>query len=171
VIGQPFPEHDPVLVVRFEVADARDEEAPDRIIVVHVAGQGGGTRPSACRQRCWFSAAFIVAPRPSFDTLISRLFRDGVQFCSGLVDLVVYVRCRGCGAHRGTFPCHRFVWSPRTSRRWAITVLIRVYVAAVRGSNANRAMIAAGSWRPSRSDRSARTTNGIRIIVVLQESR
>ena len=54
VIGQPFPEHDPVLVVRFEVADARDEEAPDRIIVVHVAGQGGGTRPSACRQRCWF---------------------------------------------------------------------------------------------------------------------
>jgi len=28
------------------------------------------------QQRCWHSAALMVAPRRSFETLISRLFRD-----------------------------------------------------------------------------------------------
>jgi hypothetical protein len=42
-------------------------------------------------QRCWHTAAFTVALKPSFETLICRLFRDSVQFCSGLVDLVVGV--------------------------------------------------------------------------------
>ena len=39
----------------------------------------------------------IAVPSPirSFETLICRLFRDGVQFCSGLVDLVVGERDHG----------------------------------------------------------------------------
>src|ERR1700754_3667891 len=33
-------------------------------------------------------------------TLVTRLFPDGVQFCSGLVDLAVCVRRPGGGGHR-----------------------------------------------------------------------
>jgi hypothetical protein len=43
-----------------------------------------------------------------FETLISRLFRDGVQFCSGLVDLVVYGGHYGGGAHRLALAGERF---------------------------------------------------------------
>ena len=35
--------------------------------------------------------------RLTFETLVCRLFRDGVQLCSGLVDLVV-----GVGRHVGS---------------------------------------------------------------------
>ena len=35
-----------------------------------------------------------------FETLVTRLFRDCVQFCSGLVDLVVGVRHHGGGGYR-----------------------------------------------------------------------
>ena len=57
-------------------------------------------------------APTVYAPTPAMDisrsklsflaseTLIGRLFRDGVQFCSGLVDLVVCVGRHGCGGHR-----------------------------------------------------------------------
>jgi hypothetical protein len=43
------------------------------------------------------------------ETLISRLFRDCVQFCSGLVDLAVYVGHYGGSAHRLTLAGERFV--------------------------------------------------------------
>jgi hypothetical protein len=39
-----------------------------------------------------------------------RLFRDGVQFCSGLVDLVVGVRHHGGGGHRLALAGERFVF-------------------------------------------------------------
>jgi hypothetical protein len=38
-----------------------------------------------------------------------RLFRDGVQFCSGLVDLIVCVRRHGGGGHRLTLAGERLV--------------------------------------------------------------
>ena len=38
-----------------------------------------------------------------------QLFRDGVQFCSGLVDLVVCVRHDGGGGHRFTLAGERFI--------------------------------------------------------------
>src|ERR1700733_11557360 len=40
--------------------------------------------------------------------LKSGLFRDGVQFCSGLVDLVVGVGRQGGGGHRLTLAGERF---------------------------------------------------------------
>ena len=40
---------------------------------------------------------------------VRRLFRDRVQFCSGLVDLVVGVRRHGGGGHRLTLAGERFV--------------------------------------------------------------
>ena len=57
----------------------------------------------------WYSAACMLAPRPSFETLISRLFRDSVQFCSGLVDLVVCVGRHVGGGHRFALAGERFV--------------------------------------------------------------
>jgi len=43
------------------------------------------------------------------ETLVCRLFRDGVQFCSGLVDLVVCVRHHLGGGHRSALAGQRFV--------------------------------------------------------------
>ena len=43
------------------------------------------------------------------DNFIENLFRDGFQFCSGLVDLVVGVGHHGGGSHRLTFAGERFV--------------------------------------------------------------
>ena len=45
----------------------------------------------------------------SFETLVCRLFRDSVQFCSGLVDLVVCVGHHGGGGHRLALAGERFV--------------------------------------------------------------
>ena len=53
--------------------------------------------------------AFTVKPTRSFETLVSRLFRDRVQFCSGLVDLVVGVGGYLGGAHRLALARERFV--------------------------------------------------------------
>jgi hypothetical protein len=50
-----------------------------------------------------------VIPGQSFKSLVSRLFRDCFQFCSGLVDLVVGVRRHGGGGHRFTLAGERFV--------------------------------------------------------------
>ena len=50
-----------------------------------------------------------MIPTQSFETLVSRLFRDRVQFCSGLVDLVVGVRHDGGGGHRLALAGERFV--------------------------------------------------------------
>ena len=50
-----------------------------------------------------------MTPTQSFETLECRLFRDGVQFCSGLVDLVVCVCHHGGGGHRLTLAGERFV--------------------------------------------------------------
>ena len=54
-------------------------------------------------------SAFRVIPTPSFESLVCRLFRDGVQFCSGLVDLVVSVGRHSGGGHRFTLAGERFV--------------------------------------------------------------
>ena len=51
----------------------------------------------------------VPSPTRSFETLVCRLFRDGVQFCSGLVDLVVGVGHHGGGGHRLTLAGERFV--------------------------------------------------------------
>ena len=53
--------------------------------------------------------AFAKNTTPSFGTLACRLFRDGLQFCSGLVDLVVCVGRHGGGGHRLTVPGEQFV--------------------------------------------------------------
>jgi hypothetical protein len=50
-----------------------------------------------------------VTPTQTFETLVCRLFRDGVQFRSGLVDLVVCVRRHHGGGHRLTLVGERFV--------------------------------------------------------------
>src|ERR1700681_1705822 len=50
-----------------------------------------------------------MVPSSSFETLISRLFRDRVQFRSGLGDLVVGVRRHLGGGHRLTVVGERFV--------------------------------------------------------------
>jgi hypothetical protein len=45
----------------------------------------------------------------TFETLETRLFRDGIQFCSGLVNLVVCVGGYLGGAHCLALACERFV--------------------------------------------------------------
>jgi hypothetical protein len=47
--------------------------------------------------------------RLTFETLVCGLFRDGVQFCSGLVDLVVCLRRDGCGGHCFTLSGKRLI--------------------------------------------------------------
>ena len=51
----------------------------------------------------------MVIPKRSIETLECRLFLDRVQFCSGLVDLVVCVGHHGGGGHRLTLAGERFV--------------------------------------------------------------
>jgi hypothetical protein len=51
----------------------------------------------------------VPSPRRSFETLICRHLRDSVQFCSGLVDLVVCVRRHGGGGHGLALAGERFV--------------------------------------------------------------
>jgi hypothetical protein len=68
-----------------------------------------------------------------FETLISRLFRDSVQFCSGLVDLVVCARRVVIGL------------VAEGIRRWAIAVVISGTDADVGGPRAKPAILAAGS--------------------------
>jgi hypothetical protein len=63
----------------------------------------GATKPEG------LAASLGSVPRPSFETFITRLFRDGVQFCSGLVDLVVCVFGHGGGGHRLALAGERFV--------------------------------------------------------------
>jgi hypothetical protein len=46
------------------------------------------------------SALSVGDSETKFRDLICRLFRNGIQFCSGLVDLVVGVRRDGGGGHR-----------------------------------------------------------------------
>ncbi len=88
----------------------------------------------------------MVAPRPNFETLESRLFRGGVQFCSGLVDLVVCVSHHGGGGHRLTPAGERFVGLlVEDVARCAIEVLISGNASAVRGLTAKPAMVAAAS--------------------------
>ena len=53
--------------------------------------------------------AFTVTLTRSFETLVCRLFRDAVEFCSGLVDLVVCVRHHVGGGHRCALAYERFV--------------------------------------------------------------
>ena len=82
----------------------------------------------------------------TFETLETRLFRDRVQFRSGLVDLIVGVSRRGGGGHRLALAGERFVGRlTEHIARWAIAVVISGIVAAVRGLSAKAAMVAAGS--------------------------
>ena len=83
------------------------------------------------------------------------------EFCSGLVDLVVCVGRHGGGGHGLTLAGELFVGrSPRTSRRWAIAA-VNSGNRPVMAPTANPAMVAAGSQRPSRSKRAARTARGL----------
>ena len=53
-----------------------------------------------------------VAPKkgkPTIETLVHLLFRDGVQFCSGLVDLVICVGRHGGGGHGLTLAGEGFI--------------------------------------------------------------
>jgi hypothetical protein len=49
-------------------------------------------------------------------------------------------------------------------------MLISGKPAAVKGLTAKPAMVAAGSWRPRRSKKTARRARGLRIVVVLPAS-
>ena len=51
----------------------------------------------------------LAISRITLRCLETGLFRDGVQFCSGLVYLVVGVRHHGSGGHRLTLAGERFV--------------------------------------------------------------
>ena len=61
------------------------------------------------RTGCPLSPVQRGQSRLTFETLVTRLFRDGVQFCSGLVDLVVCVGHNLGGGHRLTLAGERFV--------------------------------------------------------------
>jgi hypothetical protein len=54
-----------------------------------------------------------------------------------------------------------YLWSPRTSLRWAIAVLDSGKAAVVMGLTTNPAMVAAGSWRPSRSKKGDEDSQGV----------
>src|SRR5258708_4782766 len=60
---------------------------------------------------CWstMSAISLCHVRHGFLTLICRLIRDPVQFCSGLVDLVVRIGRHGGGGHCLALAGERFV--------------------------------------------------------------
>src|SRR4029077_19107614 len=71
----------------------------------------GQENPTSASDRPRFSGIHGVP------TGAPQLFRDRVQLCSGLVDLVGGVGHHGGGAHRLALESERFVgWSPRTSR-------------------------------------------------------
>ena len=101
------------------------------------------------------------------------LFRDGVQFCSGLVDLVVCVRRYGGGSHRLALAGERFVGLVAED---IAEMLDRGGESGERGCgqelDAKPAMVAAGSWRVSRwrsiasTDSAGRDTRGVTRIVV-----
>ena len=97
------------------------------------------------------------------------LFRDCVQFCSGLVDLVVCVRHHFGGGHRLTLAGERFVGlvAEDIAQVGDRGAEFRGPATAVRGLSAKPAMMAAASWRPSRSRNTARTARGVRIMAVL----
>ena len=68
---------------------------------------GCGETDFACRKR--LCTRWHFEGNPTIETLVIRLFRDGVQFCSGLVDLVVCVGRHLGGGHRLTLAGERFV--------------------------------------------------------------
>ena len=61
------------------------ETRPAAVVCALVLATGNAPRrlpgriAPARRQTCWYSAAFTMAPRPSFETLECRLFRDSVK--------------------------------------------------------------------------------------------
>ena len=78
--------------------------------------------------------------------LVCALFRDRVQFCSGLVDLVVCIGHHGGGGHRFALAGERFIGLfPSTSRRCAIGVSNSGLVVRVKTVAAKPLMVAAGS--------------------------
>jgi hypothetical protein len=83
-------------VVSMLMLGAGCQETGNRVI------QHRSTRRNKCHLR-------LGSPTRSFKTLICRLFRDSVQFCSGLVDLVVCVGRHGGGGHRLTLADERFI--------------------------------------------------------------
>ena len=91
--------------------------------------------------------------------------------CSGLVDLVVCVRHYFGGGHHFALAGERFVGlvAEDIAEVGDRRVDLRERSAA-RGLSAKPPMVAAGSWRPSRSKRAARTASGLRIMAVLPES-
>ena len=91
-----------------------------------------------------------VAPKkgkPTIETLVHLLFRDSVQFCSGLVDLVVCVGHHGGGGHRLALAGERFVGlvAEDIAEVGDRGVDLRETHAAVKGLNAKPAMVAAAS--------------------------
>ena len=71
---------------------------------------GGGRKNGRLARRPGTLAESVTATLTRiFETLVCRLFRDSVQFCSGLVDLVVGVGHHGGGGHRLALAGERFV--------------------------------------------------------------
>ena len=88
----------------------------------------------------------LAISRITLRCLKTGLFRDGVQFCSGLVNLVVCVRRHGGGGHHFALLGEGFVGRlAEASRRWVIAVVISRTPSAARGLRAKPAMVAAGS--------------------------
>ena len=83
--------------------------------------------------------------RMTFETLISRRFRDCAQLCSGLVDLVLCVGCHGSGAHHFACTGERFVGRVAEDIAQVGDRGADSGTAAGRGLSANPAMVAAGS--------------------------
>ena len=51
----------------------------------------------------------MVIPEQSFESLVSRLFRDRIQRCLGLVDLVIRIRHHVGGGHGLSHAGERFI--------------------------------------------------------------
>src|ERR1700687_3031698 len=68
-----------------------------------------GRPPADTRTGCHTTPTSTGQSRLTFETLECRLFRDAVQICTDLVDLVVGIRHDGGGGHCLAFVGERFV--------------------------------------------------------------
>ena len=97
----------------------------------------------------------LAISRITLGCRICGLFRDGVQFCSGLVDLVVGVGHHGGGGHRLALVGERFVGLVAEHFAQVGDRGVDLGDELVSGVRAKPAMVAADSWRPSRSKKAA----------------
>jgi hypothetical protein len=89
-------------------SDSHRRVDPSISVNKNVTTPEGGSPADTCTG-CHTKPCSTRQSRLTFETLVTRLFRDGIQFCSGLVDLVVGVGHHLGGGHRFTLSGERLV--------------------------------------------------------------